>query len=107
MSKVKTSLFFKDDIPRDDDLVKGIFALARQWKCYLAGTEPGEIAFFGSNSIKRRVVGRGRLTERDRAIIFGEEKTPVTEQARKLESIQEASQHREETAVVKIDVPGK
>ena len=54
--------------------MKGIFALARQWKCFLAGTEEGEVAFYGSSSLKRRVVGRGVLTQRDRAILLREER---------------------------------
>lgn len=54
--------------------MKGIFALARQWKCFLAGTEKGEVAFYGSSSLKRRVVGRGVLTQRDRAILLREER---------------------------------
>lgn len=65
----------KTSIPEDDDLVKGIFALARQWKCFLAGTEKGQVSFYGSSSLKRRVVGRGVLTQRDRAILLREERT--------------------------------
>ncbi|XP_048589365.1 transmembrane protein KIAA1109 homolog isoform X3 [Nematostella vectensis] len=71
--KVRTALAVKEGIPANDKLSKGIFALARQWKCFLAGTEKGEILFYGSHSIKRRVVGRGVLTERDRAILMKEE----------------------------------
>ena len=40
----------------------------------MAGTEKGEVAFYGSSSLKRRVVGRGVLTERDRAILLREER---------------------------------
>ena len=74
MNKIKLSLAQKTNIPGDDDLIKGIFALARQWKCFLAGTEKGEVAFYGSSSLKRRVVGRGVLTQRDRAILLREER---------------------------------
>ena len=70
LAKVRNALLIKSGIPDDANLVKGIFALARQWKCFLAGTEKGELAFDGSNSIKRRVVGRGVLTDRDRAILM-------------------------------------
>ena len=61
--------------------MKGIFALARQWKCFLAGTEKGEVAFYGSTSLKRRVVGRGVLTQRDRAILMREERASRQEDA--------------------------
>lgn len=64
----------KTNIPENENLTKGIFALARQWKCFLAGTEKGEVAFYGSSSLKRRVVGRGVLTQRDRAILLREER---------------------------------
>lgn len=64
----------KANIPENENLAKGIFALARQWKCFLAGTEAGEVAFYGSSSLKRRVVGRGVLTQRDRAILLREER---------------------------------
>jgi len=64
----------KANIPENENLTKGIFALARQWKCFLAGTEKGEVAFYGSSSLKRRVVGRGVLTQRDRAILLREER---------------------------------
>ena len=64
----------KANIPENENLAKGIFALARQWKCFLAGTEEGEVAFYGSSSLKRRVVGRGVLTQRDRAILLREER---------------------------------
>ncbi|XP_068720760.1 bridge-like lipid transfer protein family member 1 [Montipora capricornis] len=74
LNKIKHSLAQKASIPEDEDLVKGIFALARQWKCFLAGTEEGEVAFYGSSSLKRRVVGRGVLTQRDRAILLREER---------------------------------
>lgn len=40
----------------------------------MAGTEKGEVAFYGSSSLKRRVVGRGVLTQRDRAILLREER---------------------------------
>lgn len=73
LTKVQNALLIKSGIPDDSNLVKGIFSLARQWKCFLAGTEKGELAFDGSNSIKRRVVGRGVLTDRDRAILMQEE----------------------------------
>ena len=75
----------KTSIPENSNLTKGIFALARQWKCFLAGTEKGEVAFYGSSSLKRRVVGRGVLTQRDRAILLRverassrQEDTPLT-----------------------------
>jgi len=64
----------KTNIPENENLTRGIFALARQWKCFLAGTEKGEVAFYGSSSLKRRVVGRGVLTQRDRAILLREER---------------------------------
>ena len=71
----------KTNIPDNENLVKGIFALARQWKCFLAGTEEGEVAFYGSSSLKRRVVGRGVLTQRDRAILLREERASRQEDA--------------------------
>lgn len=69
----------KSNIPENENLTKGIFALARQWKCFLAGTEKGEVAFYGSSSLKRRVVGRGVLTQRDRAILLREERASKQE----------------------------
>ena len=71
----------KTSIPLNENLTKGIFALARQWKCFLAGTEKGEVAFYGSSSLKRRVVGRGVLTQRDRAILLREERASRQEDA--------------------------
>lgn len=78
---MKHSLALKTSIPDNKNLVKGIFALARQWKCFLAGTEKGEVAFYGSTSLKRRVVGRGVLTQRDRAILLREERASRQEDA--------------------------
>ena len=74
LNKIKHALAMKTNIPENENLTKGIFALARQWKCFLAGTEKGEVAFHGSSSLKRRVVGRGVLTQRDRAILLREGK---------------------------------
>lgn len=74
LNKIKHALAMKTNIPENENLTKGIFALARQWKCFLAGTEKGEVAFYGSSSLKRRVVGRGVLTQRDRAILLREER---------------------------------
>ncbi|XP_022799728.1 uncharacterized protein KIAA1109-like isoform X2 [Stylophora pistillata] len=74
LNKIKHALAVKANIPENENLAKGIFALARQWKCFLAGTEEGEVAFYGSSSLKRRVVGRGVLTQRDRAILLREER---------------------------------
>ena len=79
----------KTNIPENENLTKGIFALARQWKCFLAGTEKGEVAFYGSSSLKRRVVGRGVLTQRDRAILLREERLS-----------------RQEDAPLNVNVPG-
>lgn len=70
LNKIRHALAMKTSIPENNNLTKGIFALARQWKCFLAGTEKGEVAFYGSSSLKRRVVGRGVLTQRDRAILL-------------------------------------
>ena len=81
LNKIKQSLAMKTNIPDNENLVKGIFALARQWKCFLAGTEKGEVAFYGSSSLKRRVVGRGVLTQRDRAILLREERASRQEDA--------------------------
>lgn len=47
----------------------------------MAGTEKGEVAFYGSTSLKRRVVGRGVLTQRDRAILMREERASRQEDA--------------------------
>ena len=54
-----------------EDLTKGIMALSRQWKCLLGVTDD---EFRPAGSLKRLVVGRGVLTERDRAILMRTEK---------------------------------
>ena len=81
LNKIRHALVMKTNIPENENLTKGIFALARQWKCFLAGTEKGEVAFYGSSSLKRRVVGRGVLTQRDRAILLREERASRQEDA--------------------------
>lgn len=103
LNKIKLSLAQKTNIPVDDDLKKGIFALARQWKCFLAGTEKGEVAFYGSSSLKRRVVGRGVLTQRDRAILLREERASRQEDAPLNLNVTSSKEPGKDAATVDID----
>lgn len=83
--------------------MKGIFALARQWKCFLAGTEKGEVAFYGSSSLKRRVVGRGVLTQRDRAILLREERASRQEDAPFNLTVPGVKETEKESVAVNVD----
>jgi hypothetical protein len=65
--KVLTALSDVSAIPSTDDLSSGIMALSRQWKCLLGVTDE---EFRPAGLLKRPVVGRGVLTERDRAILM-------------------------------------
>ena len=83
--------------------MKGIFALARQWKCFLAGTEKGEVAFYGSSSLKRRVVGRGVLTQRDRAILLREERASRQEDVPLNLNVPGVKEIEKQTVTVNVD----
>ena len=65
--KVLTALSDVSAIPSTDDLSSGIMALSRQWKCLVGVTDE---EFRPAGLLKRPVVGRGVLTERDRAILM-------------------------------------
>ena len=65
--KVLTALSDVNAIPSTDDLSSGIMALSRQWKCLVGVTDE---EFRPAGLLKRPVVGRGVLTERDRAILM-------------------------------------
>ena len=54
-------------IPSTEDLASGIMALSRQWKCLLGENDE---EFRPAGFLKRPVVGRGVLTDRDRAILM-------------------------------------
>ena len=66
-NKVLTALSDVSAIPSTEDLGSGIMALSRQWKCLLGETDE---EFRPAGYLKRPVVGRGVLTDRDRAIIL-------------------------------------
>lgn len=65
--KVLTALSDVSAIPTTEDLASGIMALSRQWKCLLGETDE---EFRPAGFLKRPVVGRGVLTDRDRAILM-------------------------------------
>ena len=65
--KVLTALSDVSAIPSTEDLASGIMALSRQWKCLLGETDE---EFRPAGFLKRPVVGRGVLTDRDRAILM-------------------------------------
>ena len=65
--KVLTALSDVSAIPSTDDLSSGIMALSRQWKCLVGVTDE---EFRPAGLLKRPVVGRGVLTDRDRAILM-------------------------------------
>ena len=70
--KLITALSDEGSIPSKEDLAKGIMALSRQWKCLLGDTDV-EFISRPAGLLKRPVVGRGVLTERDRAILMNTE----------------------------------
>lgn len=65
--KVLAALSDMGSIPSTEDLKRGIMALSRQWKCLLGVMDE---EFRPAGTLKRPVVGRGVLTERDRAILM-------------------------------------
>lgn len=69
----------------------------------MAGTEKGEVAFYGSSSLKRRVVGRGVLTQRDRAILLREERASRQEDTPLNLNVAGSKEPGKDAATVDID----
>ena len=69
----------------------------------MAGTEKGEVAFYGSSSLKRRVVGRGVLTQRDRAILLREERASRQEDTPLNLNVAGSKEAGKDVATVDID----